>query len=85
MTANRCCAKVRDAPVDIQVNGLLPPAEVIREPHSADVMPFVRGAIPLAAAAPSPSLRAETSGPVEERGDGHQRRLSLPRRLLTKS
>ena len=45
MTANRCCAKVRDAPVDIQVKGVLPAAEVVRELRSAVVMPFVRGAI----------------------------------------
>lgn len=69
---------LRDAPVDVQVKGVLPPDEVVRELASADAMLFVRGAIStrrgsaiagIACGLPVIAERgAETSGPVEEAG-----------------
>ena len=69
---------LRDVPVDIQVKGVLPPEEVVRELCSADAMLFVRGAIStrrgsaiagIACGLPVIAQRgAETSGPIEEAG-----------------
>jgi hypothetical protein len=69
---------LRGAPVDIQVKGVLPPEEVVRELSSADAMLFVRGAIStrrgsaiagIACGLPVIAQRgAETSGPIEEAG-----------------
>jgi glycosyltransferase involved in cell wall biosynthesis len=69
---------LRDTAVDIQVKGVLPPEEVIRELYSADAMLFVRGAIStrrgsaiagIACGLPVVAQRgAETSGPIEEAG-----------------
>jgi glycosyltransferase involved in cell wall biosynthesis len=69
---------LRDAPVDVQVQGVLPPGEVVRELESADVMLFVRGAIStrrgsaiagIACGLPVVAERgAETAGPIEEAG-----------------
>jgi glycosyltransferase involved in cell wall biosynthesis len=69
---------LREARVDIQVKGVLPPEEVVRELNSADAMLFVRGAIStrrgsaiagIACGLPVIAQRgAETSGPVEEAG-----------------
>jgi glycosyltransferase involved in cell wall biosynthesis len=69
---------LRDAPVDIQVKGVLSPEEVVRELYSADAMLFMRGAIStrrgsaiagIACGLPVIAQRgAETSGPIEEAG-----------------
>ena len=70
--------RLRDVPVDVQVKGVLPPGEVVRELVSADAMLFVRGAIStrrgsaiagIACGLPVVAERgAETSGPIEEAG-----------------
>src|SRR5713226_7980996 len=69
---------LRDAPVDVQVKGVLPPEEVVSELASADAMLFVRGAIStrrgsaiagIACGLPVIAERGtETSGPIEEAG-----------------
>lgn len=69
---------LRDAPVDVQVKGVLPPDEVVRELASADAMLFVRGAIStrrgsaiagIACGLPVVAERGtETAGPIEEAG-----------------
>ena len=69
---------LRDASVDVQVKGVLPPEEVVRELASADAMLFVRGAIStrrgsaiagIACGLPVVAERgAETTGPIEEAG-----------------
>jgi glycosyltransferase involved in cell wall biosynthesis len=69
---------LRDVPVDVQVKGVLPAEEVVRELRSADVMLFVRGAIStrrgsaiagIACGLPVIAERgAETAGPIEEAG-----------------
>jgi glycosyltransferase involved in cell wall biosynthesis len=69
---------LRDAPVDVQVKGVLPAAEVARELSSVDAMLFVRGAIStrrgsaiagIACGLPVIAARgAETAGPIEEAG-----------------
>ncbi len=69
---------LRDAPVDVQVRGVLPPEEVVRELASADAMLFVRGAIStrrgsaiagIACGLPVIAERGtETAGPIEEAG-----------------
>ena len=69
---------LRDTPVDVQVKGVLPPEEVVRELASAHAMLFVRGAIStrrgsaiaaIACGLPVIAERGtETSGPIEEAG-----------------
>lgn len=69
---------LRDVPVDVQVKGVLPPDEVVRELASADAMLFVRGAIStrrgsaiagIACGLPVVAERGtETAGPIEEAG-----------------
>ena len=69
---------LRDVPVDVQVKGVLPAEQVVRELCSADVMLFMRGAIStrrgsaiagIACGLPVIAERgAETSGPIEEAG-----------------
>ena len=69
---------LRDAPVDVQVKGVLPPEEVVKELGSADAMLFVRGAIStrrgsaiagIACGLPVVAERGtETAGPIEEAG-----------------
>jgi len=69
---------LRDAPVDVQVRGVLPPEEIVRQLASADAMLFVRGAIStrrgsaiagIACGLPVIAERGtETSGPIEEAG-----------------
>jgi glycosyltransferase involved in cell wall biosynthesis len=69
---------LRDAPVDVQVKGVLPAEEVVRELSSADAMLFVRGAIStrrgsaiagIACGLPVIAARGpETAGPIEEAG-----------------
>ncbi len=69
---------LRDAPVDVEVKGVLPPEEVVRELASADAMLFMRGAIStrrgsaiagIACGLPVIAERGtETSGPIEEAG-----------------
>jgi glycosyltransferase involved in cell wall biosynthesis len=69
---------LRGIPVDVRVQGVLPPEEVVRELASADVMLFVRGAIStrrgsaiagIACGLPVVAERGtETSGPIEEAG-----------------
>lgn len=69
---------LRDTPVDVQVRGVLPAEEVVRELASADAMLFVRGAIStrrgsaiagIACGLPVVAERgAETAGPIEEAG-----------------
>jgi glycosyltransferase involved in cell wall biosynthesis len=71
-------ASLRDTPVDVQVQGVLPPEDVVRELTSADAMLFVRGAIStrrgsaiagIACGLPVIAERgAETAGPIEEAG-----------------
>ena len=70
--------KLRDTPVDVQVKGVLPPEEAVRELASADAMLFVRGAIStrrgsavagIACGLPVIAERGtETSGPIKEAG-----------------
>jgi glycosyltransferase involved in cell wall biosynthesis len=69
---------LRELPVDVQVKGVLPAEELVRELCSADVMLFTRGAIStrrgsaiagIACGLPVIAERgAETSGPIEEAG-----------------
>jgi glycosyltransferase involved in cell wall biosynthesis len=69
---------LRDAPIDVQVAGVLPAEDVVTELSSADAMLFVRGAIStrrgsaiagIACGLPIIAERgAETSGPIEEAG-----------------
>jgi glycosyltransferase involved in cell wall biosynthesis len=69
---------LRDVPVDVQVKGVLPPEEVVRDLGSADAMLFVRGAIStrrgsaiagIACGLPVIAERGtETAGPIEEAG-----------------
>jgi glycosyltransferase involved in cell wall biosynthesis len=69
---------LRDSPVDVQVKGVLPPEEVLRELCSADAMLFMRGPIStrrgsaiagIACGLPVIAQRgAETAGPIEEAG-----------------
>jgi glycosyltransferase involved in cell wall biosynthesis len=69
---------LRDAPVDVQVKGVLPPEEVVRELAAADAMLFVRGTIStrrgsaiagIACGLPVVAERGtETAGPIEEAG-----------------
>jgi len=69
---------LRGVPVDVQVQGVLPPEEVVRGLASADVMLFVRGAIStrrgsaiagIACGLPVVAERGtETAGPIEEAG-----------------
>jgi glycosyltransferase involved in cell wall biosynthesis len=69
---------LRDVPVDVQVQGVLPAEQVVSELCSADVMLFMRGAIStrrgsaiagIACGLPVIAERGpETSGPIEEAG-----------------
>jgi glycosyltransferase involved in cell wall biosynthesis len=69
---------LRDAHVGVQVKGVLPAAEVVKELFSADALLFVRGAIStrrgsaiagIACGLPVIAERgAETAGPIEEAG-----------------
>lgn len=69
---------LRGLPVEVQVQGVLPPEEVARELASADVMLFLRGAIStrrgsaiagIACGLPVIAERGtETAGPIEEAG-----------------
>jgi glycosyltransferase involved in cell wall biosynthesis len=69
---------LRGVPVDVQVKGVVPTREIVRELCSADVMLFMRGAIStrrgsaiagIACGLPVIAERgAETSGPIEEAG-----------------
>jgi glycosyltransferase involved in cell wall biosynthesis len=69
---------LRDVPIDVQVKGVLPAEQVVRELCSADVLLFMRGAIStrrgsaiagIACGLPVIAERgAETSGPIEEAG-----------------
>jgi glycosyltransferase involved in cell wall biosynthesis len=69
---------LRDARVDVQVAGVLPAEEVVRELSASDAMLFVRGAIStrrgsaiagIACGLPVIAQRgAETSGPIEDAG-----------------
>ena len=77
------CASVlreglRDVPVDVQVQGVLPAEQVVADLSASDVLLFVRGAIStrrgsaiagIACGLPVIAERgAETSGPIEEAG-----------------
>jgi glycosyltransferase involved in cell wall biosynthesis len=80
--ADDCESVLRESlsgvPVDVQVQGVLPPEEVARELASADVMLFLRGAIStrrgsaiagIACGLPVIAERGtETAGPIEEAG-----------------
>jgi glycosyltransferase involved in cell wall biosynthesis len=67
-----------DAHVEVQVKGVLPPEEVVKELYSADAMLFVRGPISTRRGSAIAGIAcgltviaqrgAETSGPVEEAG-----------------
>jgi len=69
---------LRDVPVDVQVNGVLPAEQVVTELGAADALLFVRGAIStrrgsaiagISCGLPVIAERgAETSGPIEEAG-----------------
>jgi glycosyltransferase involved in cell wall biosynthesis len=69
---------LRDAPVDVQVAGVLPTEEVVRELSASDVMLFVRGSIStrrgsaiagIACGLPVIAQRgADSCGPIEEAG-----------------